>query len=196
MGPAWRRWTASCRPWRTSRTCRRSGAAVLGAVRHLSAGAGGRRRRDDGAGLPGHGQPHGCGRRPRADGHGGHPVHGQGVRRPPQPGGQHRLLAAGGLPLATRARLRRRPAGRSRPGRLVPPGRRRCLGDRRRDLSGGGLFRRGRVRDGGRAHPWPGQRHPRHGLGRPEPRSHRGHRRGCLHRAGRPVGGARSPVRR
>ena len=35
---------------------------------------------------------------------GHHPVHGGGLRRAPEPGGQHRLRAAGRLPVAARAR--------------------------------------------------------------------------------------------
>ena len=41
---------------------------------------------------------HGRGRRARADGDGDHPVHGQGLGRPPEPRGEHRVRAARRLP--------------------------------------------------------------------------------------------------
>ena len=93
--------------------------AVLRAARHVLPGAGRRRRRDDGPGVPGHHQPHGRGRRPGADGAGDHPVHGQGVRCPPQPRGEHRVRAARRLPVVAGARLHRRRNWSARPW---PPG--------------------------------------------------------------------------
>ena len=51
-----------------------------------------------GAGLPEHDQPYRSGHRAGADGDGDHHVHGQGVGRAPEPGRQHRVRAAPGLP--------------------------------------------------------------------------------------------------
>ena len=56
---------------------------------------------------------------PGADGAGDHPVHGQGLRRPSQPGGEYRVRAARGLPVAAGTRLHRGSVGR---GALWPRG--------------------------------------------------------------------------
>ena len=167
-------------------------APVLRTARHLLPGPGGRRRGHDGPSLPGHDQPHRRRRRPGADGHGHHLVHGQDLRRPPQPGRQHRLRPAPRLPLAARPRLHRRPAGRGHARRPVPPRRDQRVGQVRVQLPRPRLLRHGRLLDGAHPDHGPGQRHPRHRLGRPERRHHRRLRRRRLHRPGRPCGAAPS----
>ena len=180
--------TTRSRRWRNSRIQPASGAALLRAARHVLPRSRRRRRRDDGAGVPGHDQSHGRGRRAGSDGDGDHHVHGQGVRRPSESGRQHRVLAAGRLPVASCSRLHRRPARRGGARLPVPAGRDRCLRDVRLELSGVGILGRGRVPDGGRPDARPRQRHPRHGLGRSEHRHLRRDRRRRLYRARGTVG--------
>ena len=159
-------------------------ASVLRVLRDVLPRARGRGRRDDGPGVPEHDHPDGGRRRARIDGDGDHHVHGQGVGRAPEPGRQRRLLAARRLPLAARAGLHRRSAGRCDCLRRCFFTRRdQGLGQVRSELSRPRLFGLAGAPDGGGAHARARERDPRHGLGRAEHRHLRGDRRRRLHRA-------------
>ena len=163
-------------------------AVVLGAARDVLPGAGGVWRRRDGRGVPQHDQPHRGRLRAWVDGDGNHPVHGQGVRCPPQSGGERGVLAARRLPVAARPRLHRRPAGRCRACGVVRAERDQRLGRLRLQLSGIRVHLHGRVPDGGGADAGPGQRDPGDGLGGAEPGRVRRARCRRVHHPGRAVG--------
>ena len=120
--------------------------------------------------------------------HGDHPVHGQGVRRPSQSRGEHRVLASRRLPLAARARLHHRPADRCRARGMVRAERDQRLGRLRLQLPGIRVHIHGRVPDGGGADAGPGQRDSGHGLGGAEPGRVRRARCRLLHHPGRALG--------
>ena len=94
---------------------------LLGAARDVLPRAGGRWRRNDGPGLPRHDLAGRGGDCAGVDGLGDHPVHGQGFGRAPESGRESGLRGAWRLPVATSARLHRRPTRRRDPRRVVPP---------------------------------------------------------------------------
>ena len=162
--------------------------AVLGVLRDVLPRARRRRRRHDGPGLPEHDLPHRGGDRAGADGHGDHHVHGEGVGRPSEPRGEPGVRGPRRLPVAPGAGLHRRAAARCDPGCAGPAADRRRVGHLRLELPGRRVLVGVRVLDGAAPHVGAGERHPRHGVGRAEPRDHRRLRRRRLHRAGRAVG--------
>ena len=160
--------------------------AVLGAVRHLPAGAGRGWWRPPP--RPGADQPRRRRSRPRPDGDGDHPVHGRRLGRPPQPRRLAGLRDAPRLPLASPARLHRRPTPRRDPCQPLPARRVRRRRKPRRDAPRPRLCELAGAADGDRADGGPGERHPRHRLGGPERRGDRRARGRRLHRARRIVG--------
>ena len=120
----------------------RVASPLLGVARNVLPRPRGRRWRHDGAGLSRHDQPCRRGRCTRSDGDGGHPVHGQGVRRSPQSRGQHRVLAAWRLPMASRAGIHRRAVDRRDARCAVPARGDQRVGQLRVELSRVGILRR------------------------------------------------------
>ena len=100
------------------------------------------------------------------------------------------------LPVVARPRLHRRATRRRRARGVVPPSRRPRLRDLRLELPGERLLERRRVLDGDRPHVRARQRHPRHCVGRAEPRHLRRARRRRATSRSPGSGAARSRARR
>jgi hypothetical protein len=103
-----------------------------------------------------------------------------------QPGGPR--TPASRLPLVAGPRLHHRAARRGLPRRAGAARDHRRLGHLRIELSRARLLEPGRVLDGADLDHGPGQRDPRHRVGRAERRHHRRVRGRRLYRPGRPVG--------